>query len=173
MKPHLEYDATAGANIGRDPRKMSVENLEAAGKPRISRGDAIREKCLDCCAGSPAEVRRCGTAGGCEGAMSERQPGDQCADAEKFGHARVCDEREQWHPSVRLEMVGDNPVRRAISDADFRQMVGATFAALEQQRLEVIRLRGWLSYVESNLGDPREAAAAALRGDPLPEGFVP
>jgi hypothetical protein len=33
--------------------------LEALGRPRIARGEAIRAKCLDCCCGSPSEVRRC------------------------------------------------------------------------------------------------------------------
>lgn len=59
MKPHHEDGSVEFAPVGRDPRKMSVLDLEAAGKPRISRGDAIREKCLDCCVGSPSEVRRC------------------------------------------------------------------------------------------------------------------
>jgi hypothetical protein len=59
MKPHHDKGSVAGAPVGRDPRSMSVADLEAAGRPRISRGDAIRAKCLDCCCGAPAEVRRC------------------------------------------------------------------------------------------------------------------
>lgn len=58
MKPHHEPhpDGTTG---GRDPRHMTPTDLEACGLKRQSRGDALRAKCLDCCAGSVAEVRRC------------------------------------------------------------------------------------------------------------------
>lgn len=35
------------------------ENLRGLNKARISRGKAIRAKCLDCCGGSPGEVARC------------------------------------------------------------------------------------------------------------------
>lgn len=59
MKPHLEQHAD-GTSQGRDPRQMTPADLQACGLERVSRGDAIRTKCLDCCAGSPAEVRRCG-----------------------------------------------------------------------------------------------------------------
>lgn len=37
---------------------------------------------------------------------------------------------------------------------------------------EIDRLRGWLSYIDGNFRDPRECAAKALRGDPVPEGFT-
>lgn len=60
MPGHLQHDDTAGCPIGRDPRSMPAAELEALGHPRISQTDAIRAKCLDCCCGSPAEVRRCG-----------------------------------------------------------------------------------------------------------------
>jgi hypothetical protein len=56
----MEADRVEGCPVGRDPRQMTGAELEALGRPRISRGDAIRAKCLDCCCGSPAEVRRCG-----------------------------------------------------------------------------------------------------------------
>lgn len=59
LRDHQEAHAD-GAPMGRDPRQMSAADLEACGMQRASRGDAIRAKCLDCCAGSPAEVRRCG-----------------------------------------------------------------------------------------------------------------
>ena len=55
MRNHVD-DTGAGL----DPRTLSAADLEALGRPRISRGDAIRAKCLDCCCGSPSEVRRCG-----------------------------------------------------------------------------------------------------------------
>ena len=41
-----------------DPREMSAADLASMGFQRISRGDAIRAKCLDC-ASSAAEVRAC------------------------------------------------------------------------------------------------------------------
>lgn len=63
MKPHQEVDRVEGCPIGRDPRRMSAAELIALGKPRISRGDAIRANCLDCCAGNAAEIRRCGHIG--------------------------------------------------------------------------------------------------------------
>lgn len=55
------YDAL-DMPIGQNPRNLSAAQLEAAGKPRISRGEAIRAKCLDCCCGNRAEVRRCAIA---------------------------------------------------------------------------------------------------------------
>ena len=48
--------------IATDPRTLTPAGLAARGFRRISRGDAIRLKCLDC-AGSFAEVRRCECAG--------------------------------------------------------------------------------------------------------------
>ena len=59
LKPHQELRAD-GEVQGRDPRQMTPEGLAACGLTRISRGDAIRAKCLSCCCGSPSEVRRCG-----------------------------------------------------------------------------------------------------------------
>jgi hypothetical protein len=59
MKPHQEMH-NDGTPQGRDPRQMTQADLAECGLERISRGDAIRAKCLDCCGGSPAEVRRCG-----------------------------------------------------------------------------------------------------------------
>ncbi len=59
MKPHQELHSD-GTTMGRDPRTLTGADLEAMGRPKISRRDAIRAKCLDCCCGSPAEVRRCG-----------------------------------------------------------------------------------------------------------------
>lgn len=58
MSAHVEFDGTPD-RAGRDPREMTSAELDACGKPRISRGDAIRAKCLDCAGDSPAEVRRC------------------------------------------------------------------------------------------------------------------
>jgi len=59
MKAHIETHHDGGTS-GRDPRKLSGADLTALGLSRVSRGDAIRAKCIDCCGGSAAEVRRCG-----------------------------------------------------------------------------------------------------------------
>jgi hypothetical protein len=45
--------------IGRDPRKMQRSELEAMGHAPVSPMEAIRARCLDCCAGSAHEVRCC------------------------------------------------------------------------------------------------------------------
>jgi hypothetical protein len=44
---------------GRDPRAMSQEELVAMGHVAMSPIEAIRERCLDCCAGSAQEVAKC------------------------------------------------------------------------------------------------------------------
>jgi hypothetical protein len=45
--------------VGRDPRKMSQDELRELGFQPLSILQALRARCLDCCAGSSAEVRRC------------------------------------------------------------------------------------------------------------------
>ena len=45
--------------VGRDPREMGREEIEAMGHRPMGTLEAIREKCLDCCAGSASEVRKC------------------------------------------------------------------------------------------------------------------
>jgi len=45
--------------IGRDPREMTQVELRAMGHRAMSPMQAIRAKCLDCCAGSSDEVRKC------------------------------------------------------------------------------------------------------------------
>lgn len=42
-----------------DPREMTPEDCNRLGFKRVSRGDAIRQMCLQCMGGSTAEVRRC------------------------------------------------------------------------------------------------------------------
>ena len=64
MKPtaqkNLGTEAGAdGHRIGRDPRKMSQDELRAMGHLAMSPGAALRARCLDCCAGSADEVRKC------------------------------------------------------------------------------------------------------------------
>ena len=48
-----------GRKSGRDPRTMSVEELERIGHPARSLLEAVRAKCLDCCNHQIAEVRGC------------------------------------------------------------------------------------------------------------------
>lgn len=48
-----------GQKIGRDPRDMSPEDFEQAGIIGGPVLDAIRAKCLDCCADQRAEVAKC------------------------------------------------------------------------------------------------------------------
>src|SRR5262245_57478176 len=56
----LEACATEGGElVGRDPRRMGRDALQAAGFEPMSLAEAIRAKCLDCCAGSAQEVRYC------------------------------------------------------------------------------------------------------------------
>jgi hypothetical protein len=54
-----EADASEAYFVGRDPRRMTTAELEAMGHQRRSPTEAIRAKCLDCCAGSANEVRGC------------------------------------------------------------------------------------------------------------------
>ena len=53
-----EYGAK-GTVIGRDPRKMTRAELEAVEHKPMSPLKALRLKCLDCCCGSPRDVRSC------------------------------------------------------------------------------------------------------------------
>lgn len=53
-----EYDE-AGRARGRDPRDMTPSELSAMGHERMSPLDALRSRCVDCCAGSINEVRLC------------------------------------------------------------------------------------------------------------------
>jgi hypothetical protein len=48
-----------GHDIGRDPRRMTGDELAALGHQRMSPLKALRLRCVDCSAGSDAEVRRC------------------------------------------------------------------------------------------------------------------
>ena len=45
--------------IGRDPRQMSVNELNALGHVAKTPKKLIREHCIECCGDMPAEVRRC------------------------------------------------------------------------------------------------------------------
>lgn len=60
MREHMETDQTEGCSVGRHPDSLGKETWEKLGVRPIGRTEAIREKCIDCCAGNRAEVRRCG-----------------------------------------------------------------------------------------------------------------
>ena len=45
--------------IGRDPRELSVADLNALGHSKRPILQAIRERCLDCCVDQTGEVRKC------------------------------------------------------------------------------------------------------------------
>jgi hypothetical protein len=59
-RPHQEWNIRERCLVGRDPRCMTPGELQACGitpQPLLA---VIRAKCLDCCCGNAAEVRRCG-----------------------------------------------------------------------------------------------------------------
>lgn len=45
--------------VGRDPRDMSNEEFSRLKHKKMNPMKVIRAKCLDCCVGQPAEVRKC------------------------------------------------------------------------------------------------------------------
>lgn len=55
----FETDAAEGVKIGRDPRKMTHDELRQCGHEPTPVLAALRAKCIDCCAGSASEVRKC------------------------------------------------------------------------------------------------------------------
>jgi hypothetical protein len=57
--PHYLEPGPDGKLIGRHPLAMGIDGLKAAGHRPMSPSKALRLKCLDCCVGSPAEVRAC------------------------------------------------------------------------------------------------------------------
>lgn len=58
--PHLGLVAGPdGQLVGRDPRHMTREELEALGHVPSAPLAVKRAKCLDCCGHQPGEVRKC------------------------------------------------------------------------------------------------------------------
>jgi hypothetical protein len=57
-QPGIETD-DHGDPIGKDPRTIDRNELRALGHERRSPMQVIRAKCLECCCGSPSEVRAC------------------------------------------------------------------------------------------------------------------
>jgi hypothetical protein len=56
---HIGLERQDGYEVGRDPRTMTMGDLEQLGHARVSPLRALRLKCLDCCNGSAREVRLC------------------------------------------------------------------------------------------------------------------
>jgi hypothetical protein len=56
--PGLELGDDGNA-VGRDPRGMTVHELRQLGHLPMTAQEALRSRCLDCCAGSAHEVRSC------------------------------------------------------------------------------------------------------------------
>ena len=48
-----------GQPVGRDPRKLDQEGLQELGHLPMSPLSALRARCIDCCAGSADEVKKC------------------------------------------------------------------------------------------------------------------
>jgi hypothetical protein len=57
----LSREIVNGEEVGRDPRRMSVEALNALGHEASPMLKVIRAKCLDCSCGQISEVRKCVT----------------------------------------------------------------------------------------------------------------
>ena len=54
-----ELGADGQHPVGRDPRKMETQELQELGHLPMSPLSALRSHCLDCCANSADEVRKC------------------------------------------------------------------------------------------------------------------
>lgn len=52
-------NSLSSALVGKNPLKMGGKILLAAGLKRTTPAEAIRLRCIDCCAGSTGEVRKC------------------------------------------------------------------------------------------------------------------
>jgi hypothetical protein len=59
MNRNLGLESRDGFDVGRDPRSMSMGELEQLGHARMSPLRALRLKCLDCCNGSAQEIQLC------------------------------------------------------------------------------------------------------------------
>lgn len=58
----LARELINGEEIGRDPRRMSMAELNALGHQPSPMLKVIRAKCLDCSCGQVSEVRKCAAA---------------------------------------------------------------------------------------------------------------
>lgn len=53
------YEIDGGERIGADPQTLTPADFDAANQPLRLPRDAIRAKCVDCCAGQLTEIRKC------------------------------------------------------------------------------------------------------------------
>lgn len=63
MTETIAFETLNGHRVGRDPRRMTQDELRDAGHEPMSPSDALRLRCLDCCAGSANEVSLCVSVG--------------------------------------------------------------------------------------------------------------
>lgn len=54
-----DAECDEGNLVGRHPNSISLEEFQAAGIQLNTAMEGIRAKCLDCCGGIVAEVRKC------------------------------------------------------------------------------------------------------------------
>lgn len=114
MKSGLEL--RDGEEIGRDPREMTQEEIQACGHEPMPVLAAIRARCLDCCGGQPSEVRKC-TAVACA-LWPFRQNKNPWRTARE-----VSDEERQTiaerFAAARARKIDATPISQAISQEDF------------------------------------------------------
>jgi hypothetical protein len=58
LRAHIEWDSSEGCPIGRDPRQMTVEELEKLGHHKRPAADHHPRNCIECCGGNQAEGTR-------------------------------------------------------------------------------------------------------------------
>ncbi len=56
---NLVLETDGGEIIGRDPKLIPLSAFDSAGVEILRPFKAIRARCVDCCGGSQAEVRKC------------------------------------------------------------------------------------------------------------------
>lgn len=116
MKLHQELDPAEGVPVGRDPRTMTVADLEALGHHKRPLLSAIRQNCIDCCAGSPAEVRRCGMVA-CP-MWPYRMGANPFAERTMTDEQRAAATARLHAARQHARSAGNSPIAQAIPDAD-------------------------------------------------------
>jgi len=118
-----------GYKVGRDPRKMSRQELEKLGHRPMSAGQALRARCVDCCGGNEGEVRLC-PATDCPSwpfrmgsslwkkSLSEEQLAAARARAAKLNEARQRARQKSFTGVVEEVPERDERISRATPDAD-------------------------------------------------------
>jgi hypothetical protein len=127
-----------GWDVGRDPRRVSRDELMAAGHKPMSPLKALRARCIDCCAGSANEVRLC-TAVSCPAwpfrlgsspwrppaseaqREAQRQAGARLALRQSAPTVRKGQTRKEQVPATRLPAAKLSTGETAVSGAAARQ----------------------------------------------------